>query len=145
MNRREFFKGIATISLATLLGAAAPLRTPVEFKGKMLKPAPGGRILESADGGRNWQFNANFGPECSILELTPQDRELSLFPATPPTEVGLGVTIPMTTNEVAGRSTIQSRGVSCGHCPQRETCGAAAHARTSQTIPTTESREKSPR
>ena len=76
MNRREFFKGIATISLATLLGAAAPLPTPVEFKGKMLKPAQGGRILESTDGGRNWQFNANFGPECSVLQLTPQDNEL---------------------------------------------------------------------
>jgi len=81
MNRRDFLKGTAGLSLAGLatlvwpvlqisvLADQASITVQAQANGRLLRGTHDGRILESLDGGRAWQKVANFGKHCSIMAI----------------------------------------------------------------------------
>lgn len=69
MNRRSFLIGIAQVSLAGLLAAAAPRTILATPAGRMLRGTGHGKLYESQDGGQTWQQIVNFGPQYTVLDL----------------------------------------------------------------------------
>jgi hypothetical protein len=85
MNRRDFLKGMAGVSLTWLampVLPAPPAATRINNGSALLyshalnrtfRGTPDGLILESLDGGATWQAIANFGSHCSIERLFDVD------------------------------------------------------------------------
>lgn len=77
MNRRNFIKTAAVALLVAGFPTPVwPAEARTEVAGKILRGDAAGRIFESADGGRTWQLNVNFGPDCSILRLVPRKNSI---------------------------------------------------------------------
>jgi len=80
MNRRDFLKLGGVFSTAALLRInpqAILLPDPVEAAAgnKLYRGTPDGKIFISEDGGGSWQLHANFGNDCSILDLLANSNE----------------------------------------------------------------------
>jgi len=88
VNRRNFLKQAAITSLAAVTAVGLPKlqvgahrgTSPAGFQtdagSKRLQGTSDGRILESPDGGKTWQPRANFGKQCSILEIYERNGKL---------------------------------------------------------------------
>jgi hypothetical protein len=87
MNRRDFLKKAAQISLTAMAavmlpplwssaGGATPADVKVVAGDKKLLGTLDGRILESLDHGETWLPRANFGKQCSILGLYERNGKL---------------------------------------------------------------------
>jgi photosystem II stability/assembly factor-like uncharacterized protein len=77
LNRREFLTSLCSVPLGALaLGAPAALAAdaPATSSWPALKAGENGRLLESSDGGRTWQINADFGPEMTIVSITHDEQ-----------------------------------------------------------------------
>ncbi|HXV99990.1 MAG TPA: hypothetical protein VEC93_16345 [Anaerolineae bacterium] len=69
MNRRDFVKNIAALSLASWLTVTLPTIPQAQAAGKMFRGSAEGRIFESTNGGLSWRPVANFGPTCPIVNV----------------------------------------------------------------------------
>jgi len=87
MNRRDFLKTVTQTSLTALAFVAPPqLRgstrsaSPVDIRtvasSKKLLGTLDGRIFESLDSGKTWQPRANFGRQCSILDIYERNGKI---------------------------------------------------------------------
>jgi hypothetical protein len=76
MNRREFLKGVATVSLAGSLATLLSANVQADAGARLYKGTAEGKILESDDGGRSWQVTANFGKTCPIWGVYSDRGEL---------------------------------------------------------------------
>ena len=88
MNRRDFLKVIARVSITGLAVAMLPqvstgmqldaslAGTEADVLGRRLRGTFDGLILESIDGGRTWQRIANFGKHCSVWAIREQHDQI---------------------------------------------------------------------
>jgi hypothetical protein len=87
MNRRDFLKRVAQTSLTAIAAVTLPQlqgsargASPVDIQtsagGKKLLGTLDGRIFESLDSGKTWQPRANFGKQCSILEIYERNGKI---------------------------------------------------------------------
>jgi hypothetical protein len=87
MNRRDFLKTVAQTSLTAIAVVALPqLRgstrstSPIDVRtvagSRKLLGASDGRILESLDRGKTWLPRANFGEQCSILDIYERNGKI---------------------------------------------------------------------
>ena len=87
MNRRDFLKRVTQTSLTAIAAVTLPqLRgstrsaSPVDIRtsagGKKLLGTLDGQIFESLASGKTWQPRANFGKQCSILEIYERNGKL---------------------------------------------------------------------
>ena len=87
MNRRDFLKKVAQTSLTAMAavmlpqlrssaGGASPVDIRTSAGGKKLLGTLDGRVLESLDSGKTWLPTANFGRQCSILEIYERNGKI---------------------------------------------------------------------
>jgi hypothetical protein len=76
MNRRDFVKNIATLSLGSCLTVNLPTIPQAQAAGKMFKGSAEGQIFESTNGGQTWRPIANFGPACPIVNVFQNGPQL---------------------------------------------------------------------
>jgi hypothetical protein len=87
MNRRDFLNRVVQMSLAAMAAVMLPqLRSsargasPIDIRtsagGKELLGTLDGRIFESLDSGKTWQPRANFGKQCSIMDIYERSGKL---------------------------------------------------------------------
>jgi photosystem II stability/assembly factor-like uncharacterized protein len=87
MNRRDFLKTVAQTSLTALAAVTLPqlqgsvrAASPVDIRtvagNRKLLGTLDGRIFESLDGGKTWQPRANFGGQCSILDIYERNGKI---------------------------------------------------------------------
>src|SRR5512138_2982901 len=80
MLRRDFLKITSVISSALFVqmkpwGNVMSLPVEVESQGKLYRGTSDGKILISANAGKNWQLHTNFGSEFSIFDLATDYKE----------------------------------------------------------------------
>jgi len=80
MNRRDFLKVGSVMSAFAGVGPVGNIvRIPIETAafGKLYRGTHDGQVYVSADGGKSWQLQSNFGPGYSVLNLlVGRDKQL---------------------------------------------------------------------
>lgn len=69
MHRRDFLTTAAKMSSVVAIMTMFPRVGQAHARTHQFKGTSQGQILESPDGGRNWQMNLNLGPECRVLSV----------------------------------------------------------------------------
>ena len=82
MDRREFFKGAVSASLALGMAALLPKAqtsagsSPASIASSRFRGSADGRIYELSSDGAIWQPRANFGAHCAIPEVYERDGKV---------------------------------------------------------------------
>jgi hypothetical protein len=74
MNRREFILAGGVFSAALLIQISSlahftPKFPEVEVQGRVYRGTSDGKVLISADAGKNWMEHTNFGPQYAVRKL----------------------------------------------------------------------------